>query len=90
MKWTINFSGGAEKFLTRNYIERDKMFALIKLALQKFSGGVANIDIRKLKGKWRGFHRIRRGDLRIIASFDFDNSSTFIEVIDWRGNAYKE
>ena len=63
MNWIVNFSGGAEKFLARNHIEREEMFALIKLALQKFSGGIANVDIKKLKGKWRGFYRIRRGDL---------------------------
>ena len=90
MNWTISLSREAEKFLARNHIERNKVFALIKLALQKFSGGVANVDIRKLKGRWRGFYRIRRGDLRVIASFDFDRFYIFIEVVDWRGNAYKE
>ena len=90
MNWTISISREAEKFLTRNRIQQNKISALMQLALKKFAGGVANIDIKKLKGAWRGFHRIRRGDLRIIASFNFDTAAIFVEIIDWRGNAYKE
>ena len=46
------------------------------------------IDIKKMKGEWKGFYRIRKGKWRIIAEFDFDNNSVFIENIDWRGNIY--
>ena len=35
-----------------------------------------------------GFYRIRRGKIRIIAEFRFEDSVVFIEVIDWRGNIY--
>ena len=89
MSWRIGISREAEKFLAHNRIEQGEISALMRLALKKFAGQVVNIDIKKLKGAWRGFHRIRRGDLRIIASFNFDQPSVFIEVIDWRGNAYK-
>jgi mRNA-degrading endonuclease RelE of RelBE toxin-antitoxin system len=47
-----------------------------------------NIDIKKLKGKWAGFHRIRIGKLRIIAEFNFDELSVFIERIDYRERIY--
>lgn len=90
MNWVIHTSHDAEKFLAWNKIEREDVLDLIKLALQKFSGAVANVDIKKLKGAWRGFYRIRRGDLRVIASFDFERSSVLVDQIDWRGNAYKE
>lgn len=90
MKWTVDFTRDAEKFLERNNVNRQEIFELIELSIRKFKGEVVNINIRKLKGRWRGFYRIKRGDLRIIASFDFDSLRIFVEKIDWRGNAYKE
>lgn len=89
MNWRVEFSPRAEKFLERNNISREKIFELIRDALRKFGGEDININIRKLKGRWEGFHRIRKGDLRIIAEFNFDSFSVLIEVIDWRGGAYK-
>ena len=35
------------------------------------------------------FHRIKVGKMRIIAEFNFDMQKIYIEVIDWRGSAYK-
>ncbi len=89
MSWTVGFSLRAEKFLNKNHISDDEVIALIKEALFKFRGEDVNISIKKLKGKWAGFHRIRKGNMRIVASFDFDNHSVFVDVIDWRGGAYK-
>ena len=90
MKWIVDFTRDAEKFLGRNHMERERVLDLMRSAIRKFSGEVSNVNIKKLKGAWRGFYRIRRGDLRIIASFDFDRAHTLIEQIDWRGNVYKE
>lgn len=90
MKWTIDFTQDAEKFLARNRINHQEIFELVELVIKKFKGEAANVDIRKLKGKWLGFYRIRRGDLRVIASFDFDHLRVFIDQVDWRGNVYKE
>lgn len=90
MRWIIDFTRDAEKFLDRNHMERERVLGLVELAIRKFSGETANVNIKKLKGAWRGYYRIRRGDLRIIASFDFERARALIEQIDWRGNAYKE
>ncbi|MBI2121609.1 MAG: hypothetical protein HYT98_00650 [Candidatus Sungbacteria bacterium] len=89
MNWIIELTREAERFLVYNRVSREEVFQLIRSALTKFRGEDVNIDVKKLKGKWLGFHRIRRGDLRVIASFDFDKSRVHIEVIDWRGSAYK-
>jgi len=90
MRWVVGFTRDAEKFLGRNHMERERVLDLIGLAIRKFSGEVANVNIKKLKGAWRGYYRIKRGDLRIIASFDFERAHALIEHIDWRGSAYKE
>lgn len=89
MSWIVEFSLRAEKFLDKNHIPDEEVFALIKEALFKFRGENMNVSVKKLKGKWTGFHRIRKGNMRIIANFNFDSSSVFIDVIDWRGGAYK-
>lgn len=90
MKWIISFSRDADKFLVRNHFDHREIFELVGAVIKKFQGEVTNVDIRKLKGKWLGFYRIRRGDLRVIASFNFDSNNIFVDQIDWRGNAYKE
>lgn len=86
----VDLSRRAEKFLDHNGIPQEEVFKLIQLAARKFRGEDINVDIKKLGGEWDGFHRIRKGKLRVIAEFDFDASSVFIEVIDWRGGAYKK
>ena len=77
MNWVIDWSRQASAFLEKNRIPEEEIFDLIHLVLNKFSG-------------WEGFHRIRKGKLRVIAAFDFDHTSVFIEVVDWRGNAYQQ
>jgi mRNA interferase RelE/StbE len=89
MKWQISFSKNSLRFLQLNRFEEILIINKIKAALRKFSGEDVNIDIKKLKGDWDGFYRIRDGKLRIIVEFQFDNFCAHIEEIDWRGNAYK-
>jgi len=89
MNWQIDFHSRALKFLKANSISQNEIIEIIKKVLRKFQGEDVNIDISKLKGKWLGFHRIKIGKLRIIAEFNFDKKRVYIEVIDWRGGAYK-
>ncbi|MFH0859407.1 MAG: hypothetical protein V1868_02225 [Patescibacteria group bacterium] len=89
MKWRIEASRDAEKFLHKNQLTKNEAFKIIERAISYFQGKNINIDIKKLTGKWAGFYRIRRGKIRIIAEFNFENSFVFIEEIDWRGNVYK-
>ncbi|MFH1462661.1 MAG: type II toxin-antitoxin system RelE/ParE family toxin [bacterium] len=89
MRWRIDISRNAEKFLTKNKLTIDEIQELVSRAIRYFQKENINVDIKKLKGKWRGFYRIRSGRMRIIAEFHFENSVVFIEEIDWRGNVYK-
>jgi mRNA interferase RelE/StbE len=89
MTWKIDISKNAEKFILKNKLTTEEVQELVQKAILYFQGQEINIDIKKLKGEWIGFYRIRRGRIRIIAEFDFDNSVVFIEEIDWRGNVYK-
>lgn len=76
------------KFIDKEKITEDDIVGFARKAILKFQGEDLNIDIKKLKGKWTGFYRIRIGKLRIIAEFNFDNFSVFIEEVDWRGKVY--
>jgi mRNA interferase RelE/StbE len=88
MRWEVSLSNNAQKFLRANNISKENILGLIQKTVREFKGEVVNIDIKKLKGGWTGFYRIRKGKLRIIVEFDFDNFRALIEEIDWRGNVY--
>jgi mRNA interferase RelE/StbE len=89
MKWYIDFSADSLKFLKRNNLTEEFIIEKIRFALRKFQGEDVNVDIKKLKGEWEGFYRIRVGRLRIIVEFQFEYYRVYIEEIDWRGSAYK-
>ena len=89
MIFRVDFSNQAEKFLDKNNILKKEVFQSIKSCVQKFKGEDINVDVKKLHGRWQEFYRIRKGKLRIVVFFDFDNSSVFIEEIGLRGSAYK-
>lgn len=89
MKWSISLSRDASEFLISNKVGEEEIFDLVQKSLLKFGGDNVNVDIKKLKGVWSGFYRIRKGKLRVIIEFNFDIFSAFIEQIDWRGNVYK-
>ncbi len=88
MKWEISFSNSSLKFIEKENITEGDVVEVARKTILKFQGEDLNVDIKKLKGKWTGFYRIRIGKLRIIAEFNFDNFSVLIEEIDWRGRVY--
>ncbi|OGZ72787.1 MAG: hypothetical protein A2908_00185 [Candidatus Staskawiczbacteria bacterium RIFCSPLOWO2_01_FULL_38_12b] len=90
MNWKIGFSKESVSFLDKNGdLSKENVIDLVLRAIGMFSGHRINIDIKKLKGEWNNFYRIRKGRLRVIVSFDFESRSVLIERIDWRGSAYK-
>lgn len=89
MIWHIDFSADSIKFIKKNNLEEGLIVDKIKLVVKKFRGEDMNIDIKKLSGRWESFYRIRSGKLRIIVGFQFENFRAHVEIIDWRGSAYK-
>jgi mRNA interferase RelE/StbE len=45
--------------------------------------------VKAMAGQWRGFYRLRHGDLRIIYTLDTSNQTVVIAHIGPRGDAYK-
>jgi mRNA interferase RelE/StbE len=88
MKWTVEYSRDADRFMQAEAIQ-DDCKKLIEGFLRKLQGGSVNIDVKKLKGRWKGYFRIRKRRLRIIFSIDTGSRFLYVERVDFRGDAYK-
>jgi mRNA interferase RelE/StbE len=89
MNWQIDFSKEAIKFMKNNNIDEDNIISLLIKTIRRLKGECVNIDIKKMRGEWKDFYRIRMGKIRILASMDFNNREAYIDRIDFRGNVYK-
>ena len=87
----IQFERKAEKFFDKKSAGKDEVNELIIKAVKKFSGYDENIDLRQLKGEWKGYLRIRKNNLRIIIKVTEDENLIIVTVvnIDFRGSVYK-
>jgi mRNA interferase RelE/StbE len=92
MNLEIGYSKKANKFLEKNpeAITEEEVDTLIISAAKKiFKIDKSNIDLKKLKGKLKGYFRIKKGDIRIIFSLRKDKIlKALINDIDFRGNIY--
>ena len=88
--WKYYFSKESIKILKRI---GEKSSKLIKQKIRNIGDWLDNktnllVDIKKLKGEWKGFYRLRVGKIRIIFSIDVDNKIIKIYDIGSRGNIY--
>ena len=65
MRWRIKLAKRAIVFSNKNHISKEQIFGIIILAIRNFQGETVSIDIRKMKGEWEGFYRIRKGKMKI-------------------------
>lgn len=89
MKWKLDYSRDAEKFIRKQNIRLEVKEELKKF-LMKVKGEDVNIDLKKLGGSWAGYYRLRRGKLRIIFEVNKIERVLFVEKIDFRGDVYKK
>lgn len=88
--WEIQFNRDALKFFNKldNKLSsqvKDKLNNLKQWVVKNES---VNLDIKKLRGEWEGFYRLRHGDIRIILNFDKENKVIIIHEIALRGDIY--
>ncbi len=88
MKWRIEYSRDAEKFIDKQDVHIEVREELKKFLI-KMKGGNVNIDLKKLVGDWEGYYRLRKGKLRIIFELNKNERVLFVEKIDFRGDVYK-
>ena len=87
--WKIELSKDANKFIEKENIKDDELLVLAQKFINYSKGLDENIDVKRLKGEWKGFHRIRTGKIRMILKVDFKEKAIFVDRIDFRGNIYK-
>ncbi len=87
--WKIEISNQTDKFIKRENIDDNELLSLIQKFINYLKGEDENINIKKLKGKWLGFYRIRFGRVRIILKVDFKYKVVSIDRMDYRGDVYK-
>ena len=87
--WKIELSQQADKFTEREGITDDEIFSLMQKFINYSKGLDENIDLKKMKGKWKGYHRIRIGKIRILTKVNFKQRTILIDRIDYRGSVYR-
>ncbi|HRX17087.1 MAG TPA: type II toxin-antitoxin system RelE/ParE family toxin [Spirochaetota bacterium] len=88
MSWSIEYHKEADKFLSKNQNISAPLKETLKEFIRFLQGETASINLKKLSGKWEGYHRIRKGDVRIIFDFDHNEQSIYVRKIDFRGKVY--
>jgi len=88
MKWRIEYSRDAEKFIDKQDVHTEVKEELKKFLI-KMKGSSVNIDLKKLVGDWEGYYRLRKGKLRIIFEVNKNERVLFVEKIDFREDVYK-
>lgn len=88
MNWNIEYSRRADDFTEEHRI-KDKVRESIKNFILKVTGSNINLDVKKLKGEWAGYYRIRKGKIRIVFKPDTESKAIFVDIVDFRGNVYK-
>ena len=92
MGWTVKYHREAKKFLKR--LEDDKRNLILnklnelRLCLEEGIFPVRRFDLKKLKGKWTGFFRLRVGDFRIIMRIDISRKTIFVYHVHYRERVY--
>ncbi len=91
MTWRVLFHKKALKDLGHL---SEKMQSRIKLALRTLKNSITNarepgLDIKKLKGDWNGFYRLRVGSYRVIFEVNWSRHEIRIYRIVPRKRAYK-
>ena len=88
MKWQIEYSREADEFIERENI-RTQVRQQLKNFIRKLRGEDINVNVKQLKGSWKGYIRIKKGKIRIIFWVEYKTRSIFIERVDFCGKVYK-
>ncbi len=90
----IKFRKNAIKFLEKANTEdaakiQEKLNQLLIFAEEQGIIPFTDLDIKKMKGDWEGFYRLRIGKIRIIFIVNMDLGEIQIYTIGVRGDVYK-
>jgi len=88
------FSKASVKFLEKLSVKeieklQDKLALLLQALEAEGMIPFNELDIKSLKGEWKGFLRMRVGKVRVIFTINSDADELQVYDIDFRGNIYK-
>jgi mRNA interferase RelE/StbE len=86
MSYEILIPKKVEKFIN-SLQNHESIKEKLKLLKGFKSSQKLNLDIKSMKGEWRGYYRLRIGDVRFIFKI-IENKIIFIEEADYRGKVY--
>ncbi len=95
MGWRITFHPRVDKFLKtlkydyKRYVQVKQGLNLLLKALESGVLPYSGLDVKKLRGEWEGFFRLRIGDMRILFTLDFRNEIVYVYNIHFRSKIYK-
>lgn len=92
MKLEIFYKKVVTKFIKKNNFSKDELDSLIIKAIKKIvKKEDINIDLKRLITTDEELFRIRKGNIRIIFSFNLNGDVvvSVVENIEYRGDIYK-
>ncbi|KHG41503.1 MULTISPECIES: type II toxin-antitoxin system RelE/ParE family toxin [Aphanizomenon] len=90
----IKFRKNAIKFLEKANLEdaekiQEKISQLLYFVEEQAIIPFTELDIKKMKGDWEGFYRLRIGKIRIVFTVNTQSGEVEIFTISTRGDVYK-
>ncbi|MEA5528043.1 type II toxin-antitoxin system RelE/ParE family toxin [Dolichospermum sp. UHCC 0684] len=90
----IKFRKNAIKFLEKANLEdtekiQEKISQLLAFVEEQAIIPFTELDIKKMKGEWEGFYRLRIGKIRIVFTVNTQSGEVEIFTIGTRGDVYK-
>ncbi|MEA5498557.1 type II toxin-antitoxin system RelE/ParE family toxin [Limnoraphis robusta Tam1] len=91
----IKFRKNAIKFLEKANLEDsakigEKLNQILTFVEEQGIIPFTELDIKKMRGNWEGFYRLRIGKIRIVFLVDIDSAEIEIYTIGTRGDIYKK
>ena len=87
-KSAIKFIQSADSETTANI--RQKLNQLVSSVENQSIIPFNDLDIKKMKGNWEGYYRLRIGKIRVIFIVDLTLGDIEIYNIGFRGDVYKD
>ena len=87
-KSAIKFLQSADNGTTANI--RQKLNQLVSSVENQSIIPFNDLDIKKMKGNWEGYYRLRIGKIRVIFIVDLTLGDIEIYNIGFRGDVYKD
>jgi mRNA interferase RelE/StbE len=90
----IKFRKNAIKFLEKANLEdaekiQEKISQLLYFVEEQAIIPFTELDIKKMKGDWEGFYRLRIGKIRIVFTVNTQSGEVEIFTIGTKGDVYK-